>query len=657
MSSCCSSYTDPLDRMDGQDNVQPKIDRYIGVAKSFRRWPGNNLPKTLYTKDPRTNILIPSDVAFQHDVFEEEQSLLRGFNKHQLKRRTNKPKHRELDIRNPQDGALEPLRNGAGRPLIPIQHLDDPGTTISMTSASPSSPASTLGFGPTLPPSDPTTSVVGISVACIFVGSVIIILSIWAIYRRQTSPTTAVPASPGPIQKEHDVERGQYSEFDPETPTAPGRTASIPRGTPRMSAFSHLVTISMFKPNWGHHSSNLQTPKQELLPQRRSGFVHLASPDQAVLSPYSSPVAMFEYSSPDQTVSPARSITWQASIEPDTPGRRVHFSPRSPVASLQSVAILEMIEEEEDSNPSSAESSSTIVEASRQRTRPFSSDTIMSSVTRSSAYTTASARSSVSDLATLSTISCLSSFPETPRTSTDIQMDQSSPSKEECRPERRGRSRSQILASVKHVGLRTAVGKTMSLQPTRQELEALEKIQMDDNREVLEALRALKALEDLDEMEGSSKPRDPVVVEHVEEPLKSALAEMSANAGSSLGRANTVPAKIFSRILAEECRPVRPSEVLQGARFGQGLRIHSLDDIPRFDQTFPISPIESEETEYRMDLGIPTVDETNSPITGWCENDTEAYYVGDDGNFEFGYLEDEDVLSSPTLPHIRVTSH
>ena len=265
-------------------------------------------------------------------------------------------------------------------------------------------------------------------------------------------------------------------------------------------------------------------------------------------------------------------------------------------------------------------------------------DTMMTAGTRSSAYTTASARSSISDLTTLSTISCLSSFPETPKDSDPVLSNGIKTSKSFGKTSRGGRTRSQTVTSVKHVGLRTAVGRTMSLQPTKQEMEALHRIQSDDI-EALDALRALRALEELEaEMEIEEKADDP------DRPV---MGDLHTNT-PALNRANTCPAKLLSRRQAQATREVRKSEVISGGQFKEALQIFRVNHQPRLDQSFPSSPTESENTEYIEAKPTEQVQEWDSTA------ELGAYYVGSDGEFEYGYFDDE---ASGSVPHIKVTSH
>ena len=120
--------------------------------------------------------------------------------------------------------------------------------------------------------------------------------------------------------------------------------------------------------------------------------------------------------------------------------------------------------------------------------RPGSMALSFYSASNESSYTISSSRSSMSDLTTLSTISCLSSFPETPRSENFDISPIASPSK----PDRKTRARSQTVVNVKQVDvLRTAVGRTMSLQPSRQVVDALQMMTNSDNDEGMRALLQL----------------------------------------------------------------------------------------------------------------------------------------------------------------------
>ncbi|WVW80135.1 hypothetical protein I302_102110 [Kwoniella bestiolae CBS 10118] len=165
-------------------------------------------------------------------------------------------------------------------------------------------------------------------------------------------------------------------------------------------------------------------------------------------------------------------------------------SPRTSIA-----PTLEMIEEETEneteeeslSEPSVLDSGPELEERERRDSIVSSTSSSSNSSTCSADYTTASARSSISSLSALSIIS--SSFPQTPRdqstpppqSPSPVQMDSEhdaigpydSPTPAGKFQSRRKRAQSHgpglgLVEVQKHDLLRTAVGRTMSLQPTRE---------------------------------------------------------------------------------------------------------------------------------------------------------------------------------------------
>ena len=155
-----------------------------------------------------------------------------------------------------------------------------------------------------------------------------------------------------------------------------------------------------------------------------------------------------------------------------------------------------------------------------------------------------------------------------------------------------------------------------------------------------------------------------------------------AMAAMPLNRANTFPAKLLSRRI-ESARhankEVRRSETLSRVYLRQSLFGM------RGEETYPVSPTESDMYESRSDAPLPDylanadlVEEQSTLFHGrgnhfadsslpfstdWgYGEDLDAYYIGSGEEFEFGYFEsDEEVdyrmSSNRNVPHIRVTAH
>ncbi|WWD16526.1 hypothetical protein CI109_100953 [Kwoniella shandongensis] len=165
-----------------------------------------------------------------------------------------------------------------------------------------------------------------------------------------------------------------------------------------------------------------------------------------------------------------------------------YYEDEGQISARSSIAVsiaptLEPIEEE-----GSIASSSTLDNVRDGMDTPRPASVASTTSATSSAYTTASARSSISSLSALSILS--SSFPQTPQENSSapgspIQNHflphgrSRSPSPSESPTPiskfhtRRARAQSQGVMEVKHDLLRTAVGRTMSLQPSKEVIKAL----------------------------------------------------------------------------------------------------------------------------------------------------------------------------------------
>ena len=288
------------------------------------------------------------------------------------------------------------------------------------------------------------------------------------------------------------------------------------------------------------------------------------------------------------------------------------------------------------------------------------------------------------------------------------------------------RTRSQTVTSVRHVDLKVAVGRTMSLQASKQEMEALQRMTTAEEAEAMDALRALRALEEMEREEqeylaGENRADDAAQgADHdadgdlhmLEEEIRrstdsdsdsiprpsSGLSKVLAALDEdtifpyesesrvvpvSLNRANTFPAKLLSRRIEsarQANKNVRRSEMLNGVYLRQSL----FGGIGTED-TFPVSPTESDIYEARSEAPLPQHPGIPSPVKnrsrslheledqkadsslpfspGWgYAEDLDAYYLGSGEEFEFGYFEsDEEVdyraSSASDVPHIRVTAH
>ncbi|ORY22509.1 hypothetical protein BCR39DRAFT_591300 [Naematelia encephala] len=263
-----------------------------------------------------------------------------------------------------------------------------------------------------------------------------------------------------------------------------------------------------------------------------------------------------------------------------------------------------------------------------------------SSSDNSSAYTTASARSSISDLTTLSTISALSSaFPETPRGPTSTSPSTSTPLKQT----RRARSHTIAHAHIKLVDQKrtTAVGRTMSLQPSKDDMTALQALANEERLKAFEQFRNIGQCQDPTSNKHTSSVGDPVSNGEIEtdgsatqqqdsppaysDPPSSAsppslpairpengmkkvlfqleststpIPDQDVRYSIPLPRSNSFPTKLLARrrsLSSVQNSPVRQSEVLTGGHLRRALRaFRGIDEEP-----LP-STIENLHDEYQI---------------------------------------------------------
>ncbi|KAK8861565.1 hypothetical protein IAR55_002387 [Kwoniella newhampshirensis] len=289
------------------------------------------------------------------------------------------------------------------------------------------------------------------------------------------------------------------------------------------------------------------------------------------------------------------------------------ISARSSIA-VSIAPTLEPIEEEESLTSSSTRGSLREREANIMETPRRDSVTSTTSAA-SSAYTTASARSSISSLSALSILS--TSFPQTPHAlSTPPPLHflphahprshfpgpSDSPTPVSKMQTRRARAQSQGVMAVKHDLLRIAVGRTMSLQPSK---------------EVIKALRTMTASADIAEMPmggvavvlGNTEEEEAIEAEEMR--LAALMAEkLVADAEASIEvdqsdlsdeetymeevervqdqgrrrvpRSTSFPAKLLSRGRSQRASstgsPARRSEVMSGGYLKVALRAFRGED-------------------------------------------------------------------------------
>lgn len=318
-------------------------------------------------------------------------------------------------------------------------------------------------------------------------------------------------------------------------------------------------------------------------------------------------------------------------------------------------------------------------------------------------YTTASARSSVSDLTTMSTISCLSAFPETPRSENRaISPTIETPTKSTWNATRATRARSQTVVNVKQIDLlRTAVGKTMSLQPSKQVVSALQQISAQqisaaDNAAIIQEL--IRGREELIFSSHRAEPSDSTLVDEEEHPAKGEDEEEDCGddtlvedvreidrpingmtkvffspdskplvlgmddetpTSSPVTRSRSFPSKLLARRRSESERNAgtRRSEVITGGYLKRALRaLRGEDDMPPMPGSFFGSTQVAQEsrrdstdstvsTSSQRPESVHTLDDVPfSPGWGYDTGGTEfdAYYMDDQDGFVIGSDEDEE---------------
>jgi hypothetical protein len=364
------------------------------------------------------------------------------------------------------------------------------------------------------------------------------------------------------------------------------------------------------------------------------------------------------------------------------------------------VSTLDPIEEEVVS-VKSLPTASRPVRPQAEAVRP---DSMASTTKRSSAYTTASARSSISDLTTLSTISCLSAFPETPRAeSCESPFAPDTPSDPASPDARKNRARSQTVVNVKSVDLlRTAVGRTMSLQPSKQVANALQQISAVEEAHVLAEL--CRGREALLFTPPSPEPVQTTFVEHFDEEGDTTLVQSaldSPRAGNRMGEILfspeskplataiddetpssspvTRPRSFPSELLSRRQTLRRDEETRRSAVVTSGYLKRALRAL-RGEGEMPPMPASLADANPGRSHRRDSTDASSTSATvssthtlddipfapGWDihgeTSDFDAYYLYQQNVFDLGEASDEEhqrvyEYGSTELPHIRITSH
>lgn len=327
--------------------------------------------------------------------------------------------------------------------------------------------------------------------------------------------------------------------------------------------------------------------------------------------------------------------------------------------------------------------------------------------TDSSSYETASARSSISDLTTSSTISAFSSaFPDTPQHSQQTSPILPTPGDQFPPPVvQKGRARSQTVVNVTQVDLlRTAVGRTMSLQPAEQLVVALlemtataaetdsplenpptsdegvsvpaaegasetASVLADYMKKEQEALSGLTTTERFEEGPPAyeyptlSRPENGMhkTLSQASDSALISISQQNPTSQINLTRSNSFPAKLLSRrkSISNPSVPHRRSEVLKGGGvFWTALKAF------RGDQTQ--LALAGTTTESELEIGSPTPTPTPMPDGNDESSAFDAYYLGlmEDLETEGWMPEEEQTKEGPGyekveghVPCIRVTSH
>ncbi|CAD6568082.1 MAG: hypothetical protein TREMPRED_004254 [Tremellales sp. Tagirdzhanova-0007] len=442
--------------------------RSLGTRKSFHSSPSPNLPPTQYTRDPTTNPLIPLpptvrplnsphlDLSIAHISPAQH---LRQMKKRSIAARSFTTSG-GLGSLGPQvEGSM-----GIG-PISPIMEPSSPTIPASPTLGS-SSPVSS-------PAMEDRVDLLGPSIALsVVVGLLLIGISTWAglAYRRRLIRARS---------RADEETGGPAKNLEPFSASNVFEKGLVPRlSSSSADSDSSNKSDTTIRPT----STSSQEPQEGQ--SRRVTFIEVPIHTDSMMDLHNK---LYEPSTGDEArTGRSRSSTLSA-IESALPG------PRDSIGTWIST-VLDDIEEEGSLRSSISQTSlersvpaiTSREDQSPDIARPDSMAlSCFSSSYNESSYTISSSRSSMSDLTTLSTISCLSSFPETPRSENFDISPIASPSKAGRKP----RARSQTVVNVKQVDvLRTAVGRTMSLQPSRQVVDALHMMTKADDAEKIKAL-------------------------------------------------------------------------------------------------------------------------------------------------------------------------
>ncbi|WVR03867.1 hypothetical protein IAU60_000865 [Kwoniella sp. DSM 27419] len=476
--------------------------RSLGIGKRFVSAPSPTLPPTIYDRTS-SNPLALSPHAVPVNSPQLGLDLVH-INPSQHLRAMKK---RSIAKRNFGLGAGDPL-TGQGLPM--------PMSSTDMPSASAGSP--TVGSSPTLGPGSPVLSpsmnvpehhvdMLGPSIALsVILGIIVIGVAGWAglVYRRrqrsrlapgrerdsdEKSFTSEMFAASNVVEKGlkprrvgSEELRSSFISYKP-----PGETANDRANGGRRVSFADAPRTATYDPS--AIDQDLRSRRQSMVMSPR---VMTAALTEANEDPYDEDDEPFPQPSPRSSIAPTLER-----IEEEEGS--VRSSPTRDSIDRLGMALEEADIADAHQLAMERPRPGTVNDSSHTRALSIASSSSSSSV-NSSDYTTASARSSISSLSALSILS--SSFPPTPRdpstppptfTATMGAQDDAQDGQDPTQPydsptpiskfqTRRKRAQSQGVMQVKHDLLRTAVGRTMSLQPSKEVAIALR--QMTDQAEV-----------------------------------------------------------------------------------------------------------------------------------------------------------------------------
>ncbi|WVQ93408.1 hypothetical protein IAU59_000478 [Kwoniella sp. CBS 9459] len=506
--------------------------RSLGVGKRFVSSPSPTLLPTIYDKTPSNPLSIPSNAPLPFNSPQMELDLVH-INPTQHLRAMKK---RSLASRNFGLGSSDPLDHSSTSSST--MDISSAGTVAAASASSP-----TIGSSPTLGYSSPVMSspvphehhidMVGPSIALsVVLGLIVLGVAGWAgfAYRRRTRQAAIEGYGTRTAERDSDeksftsemfaasnvVEKGLKPRArDPSNEDL--RSSFISYKRPPASATGHgahasgerrvsFVDTPHDEPEYGRYHAHDQAYYEDMRSRRQSMVVFPRVMTASIMGDGRDEEEYAQYEEGEEYEFP-------------TP------SPRSSIA-----PTLERIDEESSSIPTSGSEDTIdqldttappalndtpteemdLADAGRYTptpdARPASVASSVSSANTSD-YTTASARSSISSLSALSILS--SSFPPTPRdpgTPPTTYTPQSpaqvhgheneheshgiydSPTPTSKFQARRKRAQSQGVMEVKHDLLRTAVGRTMSLQPSKEVANALRKMTAGAEVDALPAL-------------------------------------------------------------------------------------------------------------------------------------------------------------------------